>query len=300
MQVKSFHNADLTNTIVCPRLQKVLEGINLKRPLVEFYYYNKVLDHGTADGVRIYKIVEVDAWQQGMKLGRISSHVLRNVKDGTQRWFGVTSPHIRKSRGYNREQLVCKEVDKTIKNAIDNLIKPTLETYAQTVSQNASQIVGNTINRITQKMCDSLYGRFGRYGADTTVYMLEVALGKNPVLPAQYASVTPEVEAMYNKYKAAEAVGKRFSIYEGYALQLLPNNTWFCTPIKQSEWRHATVYQTTADMPQFLQEKVTMLKLLEKDEFVADIGVRVCNLETEFDPDTPRLFYVVDGETKVQ
>lgn len=297
MQVKAFNPADIKDVVLCPRLAQVLQGINEKRPLIEFYYSRKTANSRDADGNYIYQIVAVDAWQQGFKLGEICSHIARETKNGTERWFGVESPHIHKARGHRRNQLVSKEVDKTVKNAIDNLIKPTLEKTNKEIRNNLTQMIEHLEYKVRQKFMNALGMRY-----DSTFELCEYAFGvvsgRNPVPPKSLTTALETAGAEYAKTQVVTNIKQHFKKPDGgYILKLLPNLTWFCSPTH--DFTRATIYQSLDSAPQFIQEKVTMLKLLDNAECAADIGVRFGD-PTKTDPDDGCAFFVVGGETKVQ
>lgn len=297
MQVKTFTTEqanEIKHTSVCPRLAKVMHGINQVRPLIDFYYGSKKVVNRSDTGEYVYQITEVEAWQQGFRLGSIDSQVSRETKNGTERWFGVESPYIHKSRGYNRNQLVSKTVEKAVKNAIDTLIKPTLAVSAGGLIKEVS----GSISRMMYRVRSQLQGCFDlRYaGEDLNIYLIEHIMGMNPELPSKYKVLPTSANEKYAAYATAKNVSD-YAAGHGYAVEILPNETWLVTHV--SEPQHATVYQAISDMPQFMQEKLTMLKLLGDAEPALDIGVRFGEL-TEVYPDRRRLFFVVEGETKVQ
>ena len=297
MQVKAFNPADIKDVVLCPRLAQVLQGVNEKRPLIEFYFLHKSAVNRDADGNYAYQIVAVEAWQQGFKLGEICSHIARDTKNGTERWFGVESPFIHKARGHKRNQLVSKEVGKTVKNAIDSLIKPTLETTAKEVRNNLTQMINHLEYKARQKFMNTLGLRY-----DSTFelceYVFGTVTGRNPVPPKSLTATLETAEVEYAKTQVIANVKEHFDKPDGgYMIKLLPNLTWFCSPT--SDLKRATVYQSLDSAPQFIQEKVTMLKLLDNAECAADIGVRFGDV-AKTDPDDGCAFFVVGGETKVQ
>lgn len=297
MQVKTFTTDQanqIKNTPLCPRLAKVMHGINQTRPLIEFYFLNKKVVGRSDTGEYTYHITEVEAWQQGFRLGSIDSQVLRETKKGTERWFGVESPYIRKSRGYNRNQLVSKEPEKTIKNAIDNLIKPTLEAAAGGVIKEVTGAISRMMYRVRSQLLSSFDLRYA--GDDLTMYLIEHIMGMNPELPSKYKVIPASANEKHAAYATAKNV-EGYAAGHGYAMEILPNETWLVTHV--SEPQHATVYQAISDMPQFMQEKVTMLKLLGDGEPALDIGVRFGEA-SDGSPDRRRVFFVVEGETKIQ
>jgi hypothetical protein len=205
----------------------------------------------------------------------------------------VESPYIRKSRGYNRNQLVSKTVDKAVKNAIDNLIKPTLAVSAEGLIKEVSGAVSRVMYRVRSQLQSCFDLRYA--GEDLNIYLIEHIMGMNPELPSRYKTLPPSANEKY----AAYATAKNIEGYaqHGYAVEILPNETWLVTHVSQPQ--HATVYQAISDMPQFMQEKITMLKLLGDGEPALDIGVRFGEV-SDGSPDRRRLFFVVEGDTKVQ
>lgn len=297
MQVKAFNPADIKDAVLCPRLAQVLHGINEKRPLIDFYYSRKAANSRDADGNYIYHIIAVEAWQQGFKLGEICSHVSRETKNGTERWFGVESPFIHKARGHRRNQLVSKEVGKTVKNAIDSLIKPTLETTAKEVHGNVAQMINHLEYKAKQKFMRTFNPQYDT-SFDLWAYAFETVTGKNPVPPKSLTTGVEAAGAEYERARLAMSIKEHFEKPDGgYMIKLLPNLTWFCSPTH--DHKRATVYHSLDSAPRFIQEKVTILKLLDNAECAADIGVRFGD-PTKTDPDDGCAFFVVGGETKVQ
>ena len=129
-------------------------------------------------------------------------------------------------------------------------------------------------------------------------YVFETMTGRNPMPPKSWAATLETAEVEYTKTQVVTSIKEHFDKPDGgYMLKLLPNLTWFCSPTH--DHKRATVYHSLDSAPRFIQEKVTMLKLLDNAECAADIGVRFGD-PTKTDPDDGCAFFVVGGETKVQ
>ncbi|NDC25078.1 MAG: hypothetical protein EBZ49_13270, partial [Proteobacteria bacterium] len=139
------------NYELCPKLEEVLTKLLEVRPILEFSPYN----------YHRAKVTKVYVRQQGFLLGSICSDVRRQRGEGSEYWFGVKSPFIKKERG-DKNELISKSVKKTVDNALSNLIKPALE---QTGTALVDQIIshatsGPLLYNIERNVTREIFSRF--------------------------------------------------------------------------------------------------------------------------------------------
>jgi hypothetical protein len=284
-----------TGTSLCPRLSALLELISAKRPLFE-YVMNSRQAHSISGCPTQYVCISVDVWQQGFYVGKVTSAVSRETKDGHESWYGIESETIRKTRGHNRQLLASKKADVALKNALHHLQKPPASRVATKFFETAARHVDHMIWKAESKFTRSI-GKSGSIDATKVMeYFVEKFKGNpSPEVPLDFRNIDDNTLMAYDNMKTH----KRFQMNEWknksvHIISLLPNG--FLLEWLAGKEDNARVYESLDSMPVFMQEKITMLKLLKEEEFVPNIGVRFGNLEST-DLDEEKTFVVVHGET---
>lgn len=263
-----------------PRLKEVLDIVHAKRPLIEYEVTD--VDYNN-------EASKVKCWQHGQFLGSIDSHFKKysNASGMTVTWFCVFSPHITKERG-DAHRRYLKNAKTAAKVAIESLIKTPLEQLGKELVNLGQGAAESVMSRVHS---DLRYGlKFSEIAAID--YFIALHLGE---------TVEPPKVIMDNITDKAVKSRDNFLIAKNVINHVHARNCYYLKQMKDESWLFAdpaslnttSKIQTTYDLPEAAQEKLTMLKLLEYNQFAKDIGIKLRpNMDEELD-----LYVVVKGET---
>lgn len=280
------------DTDLCPKLKQLLEMLSVHRPLFEY-----VMSGRRRDSINDrYNCVSVNVWQHGFYVGKITSSVSRDTKDGQEYWYGIESETIRKTRGHNRQLLASKKVEAALKNAMHHLQKPP----ASRVATKLFETIDRHVENMVWKAQNAFQRSIGRSGSvdmfKVMQYFVEKYKGNpNPEVPLDFRNIDDKTLMAYdNMMMHKDFQNRDWKAKNVHLVSLLPNGYFL-------EWMagregEASIYESLDKMPTFMQEKITMLKLLKEEEFVPNIGARFGNLEST-DLDEEKLFVVIHGNT---
>lgn len=268
------------HTGLSQRLKEVLDIVHTKRPLIEYEVINTNL-HGEA--------TKVKCWQHGQFLGSIDAEFKRysNASGMNVTWFCVFSPHIVKERGDAHRRYI-KNAKTAAKVAIDSLIKTPLEQLGVELAKLGQHAAEGAMSRIHSDF---------RYGMKFN----EVAAMDYFVALHNGETVEPPKVIMENITDKAVKARENFLIAKNVINHIHANNCYYAKQMKDETWlladpacfRATSKVQTTYDLPDAVQEKLTMLKLLEHHQFAKDIGIKLKpNMDEELE-----VYVVVKGET---
>jgi hypothetical protein len=135
--------------------------------------------------------------------------------------------------------------------------------------------------------------RFSNF--EVTSYFLEMDAGNNPETPRTVkAFLNDATRKKYEDYKIGTNVTKHAESKNGYAIAYMKDESLLVADLKN--YQATQKYASTYEMPQFMQEKFTMLKLLEARQFAENIGIKVC---IDADDLGEVQYFIVAGETVV-
>lgn len=280
-----IHHNKMSKTL-SPRLHDVLNLIHAKRPLLEYEVISANPTTGEATHVKV--------WQDGQLLGAIDAfHRRYSQTDGkTHTWYAVTCDNIRKSRGANKNMKFSKDAKTAARDVIELFTKKPLAVLGETLIENVKYIVSVLYDKI-----DSNYRNSLNFSSRIlTKYFIDLHLGKTVPIPKSIEDqiVSKELLRKRENLEVAHNVWNHCQNNHGYALQVMQDETLLFAHIGNA--MTTSKHQSTYELNQYVQEKYTMLKLLEPNQFAADIGVKY-----EYDNgDTKEMWYfIVAGETKV-
>jgi hypothetical protein len=268
------------HTGLSSRLKEVLDIIHAKRPLIEYEVVNTNLHD---------EVTKVKCWQHGQFLGSIDADFKRysNASGMTVTWFCVYSPHIVKERGDAHRRYI-KSAKTAAKVAIDSLIKTPLEQLGKELANLGQHAAESAMSRIHSDF---------RYGMKFN----EVAAMDYFVALHNGETVEPPKVIMDNITDKAVRARENFLIAKNVINHAHANNCYYLKQMKDETWlftdpaclNTTSKVQTTYDLPDAVQEKLTMLKLLEHHQFAKDIGIKLKpNMDEELE-----VYVVVKGET---
>ena len=280
-----IHHNKMSKTL-SSRLHAVLSLIHAKRPLLE---YEVISAHPITNEAK-----HVRVWQDGQFLGSIdASHSKYSPTDGkTHTWYAVTCDNIRKSRGANKNMKFSKDAKTAARDVIELFTKKPLSSLGETLIKNVKDMVNLLHDRIESNYKNSI--NFSSHVL--TNYFVDLHLGKTVPIPKLIEDqiVSKELLRKRENLEVSSNVWNHCKNNHGYALKVMQDESLLFAHIGNPDT--TSKHQSTYELNQYTQEKYTMLKLLEPNQFAADIGVKY-----EYDNgDTKEMWYfIVAGETKV-
>lgn len=268
---------------VDPKLEELLAALKAKRPLFEFEparhrKYRESLGDFLSD------LVGVKVWMKGVCVGGIRTDHERLDKDGNKSfWYALESKTIKKERGV-RNQKVAKDLKKALTIALDHFIFPESNVLGKNLIDTGREMLGSLVG-------DLAYNARSGIRIDTmeiAAYFLELARGSNPMPPPKLQAFDEDAYQRYDMYLVGSDLGNKFLANQVYVVQEMKDNSFACvTSAEENSYRR---YENISEMPNFMQEKLTMLKLIDKSSPLAHVGVRI-----EYREDT--VYVITEGSS---
>lgn len=269
---------------LAPRLKEILDLVYAKRPLLE-YEVTMYSD--------IHYAETVNVWQDGQKVGKIYSRYQRYspTNGTTETWYALESDNIKKSRG-DRDTKYCKNAKVAARTAIEAFTKKPLAVLGKKLITDVKYKV--------ESMCDSverIYQNSLSFSAlELANYFTDVAMGNNPPMPKRTSDSIVSNEALRKRenYEIAQNLFAHLKANNGYAIKVMQDETLLCAHVGNPDT--TSKHQSTYELDQYSQEKFAMLKLLDTNQFAADIGVKY---DSDDGTKKETIYFIVAGETKV-
>jgi len=269
---------------LAPRLQEVLDLVYAKRPLLE-YEVTGYSDNNYAETVRV--------WQDGQEVGKIySRHQRYSPTNGTTEiWYALDSHNIKKKRG-DRNTKYCKDTKVAARTIIEQFAKKPLADLGKGIILNVKYVVESVHERIERDYRNSI----SFSALDIANYFTDMVMANNPPVPKRIIDSIVNNEALRKRenYQIACNVLAHLKANNGYAIKIMQDETLLCAHIGNPDT--TSKHQSTYELDQYTQEKFTMLKLLETNQFAADIGIKY---GSDDGVDKETIYFIVAGETKV-
>ena len=269
---------------LAPRLQEVLDLVYAKRPLLEY----EVIRYGDvhyADSVR--------AWQDGQVVGEIRACYDRfsPTKGMTERWYAIDAHTIKKQRG-ERNRKYCKDAKVAARTVIEQFAKKDLAELGKSLISNVKYVVETMHESVERAYRNSISFN----SLELITYFTDVVMGNNTPVPKRIVDSMTNNEALRKRenYEIACNVLAHFKANNGYAVKIMEDETLLCAHIGNPDT--TSKHQSTYELDQYSQEKFAMLKLLDLNQFAADIGLKY-EIDTDFKKES--IYFIVAGKTKV-
>ena len=266
------------------RLEEVLKLVYAKRPLLEYNVYavtGDVANEATA----------VEVYQDGQRIGKLNARCRRfsPSKGATEVWFSIESHTIKKQRGAENTKY-CKDAKTAARIAIESFTKKSL---ADLGAKLANETVSN-VTHIVERLHYDFSSAINYTSSEISTYFLDVIAGKNPPIPQKIHDliISRDLARIKDNRDIGENILRHMKSANGYAIRMMQDESLLFTRIgdPNTTSKHANTYE----LDQYTQEKYTMLKLLDKNQCAADIGVK---FESVIDNESTMVYFIVAGET---
>ena len=269
---------------LAPRLQEVLDLVYAKRPLLE-YEVTGYSDNNYAETVRV--------WQDGQEVGKIySRHQRYSPTNGTTEiWYALDSHNIKKKRG-DRNTKYCKDTKVAARTVIEQFAKKSLAELGKSLISNVKYVVETMHESVERDYRNSISFN----SLELITYFTDVVMGNNTPVPKRIVDSMTNNEAFRKRenYEIACNVLAHFKANNGYAVKIMEDETLLCAHIGNPDT--TSKHQSTYELDQYSQEKFAMLKLLDLNQFAADIGIKY---GSDAGVDKETIYFIVAGKTKV-
>lgn len=233
-------------------------------------------------------IEKVKVRQDGEELGYIS--VVSEMRNRTSTHvYGVGSFRVNKSRGRHDETTTI-HLKVALRNAkklligrdyaeLADLIRNTVTSHLHTIKSHTEQRLKWTVNNelLSSEYVMLAYAARGN-GMDSVVL---------PANPTKYVRDFEEHEKMLKEYLDGKALYDMTENKQGYGLSVYSNGSCAVYDFSNDTVKR---YKSTSDLPEAMQSRLAMFKVIEKDEPYPNFGCK-------FDND---MYFIVGGELQVQ
>jgi hypothetical protein len=275
-------SAEIKFDIIDNKLQEVITLVKAKRPLFEFQPMRR--RHNYEDKMVLFG---VHVYMKGVHLGNIRTDFERHDREGKKsNWIAITANTIRKERG-PRNMKVAKDVSKAVKIAFDHLLFPETQALGKPLKELGFELLDSLCDNTRYRLKDSV--RIGD-SIDVLVYFIQKARGSEIPVPTRLQSFDDEVYKKYKTYLSTSYLMDQWKAGSLHVVRHLIDGA-YASVICRDETSYVR-YETTYDMPPFMQEKITMLKLMNKYEPLDHVGVRL-----ESRGDEQPVYLITDGDT---
>ena len=266
------------------RLEEVLNRVYAKRPLLEYNVYATTGETQEATAVEVY--------QDGQRIGKLNAKCRRfsPAKGEHETWFAIESHTIKKQRGAEHTKY-CKDAKTAARIAIESFTKKSLADLGAALARETVSNVTHIVERLHYEYTSAInYGSLSQ----VSTYFLDVIAGKNPPIPQKIHDqiINKDLARIKDNQDIGENILKHMKNANGYAIRVMQDESLLFTHIGYADTtsKHASTYE----LDQYTQEKYTMLKLLDKNQCAADIGVK---FESVIDNESTMVYFIVAGET---
>lgn len=264
-------------------LLELLGMVHAKRPLLEYH---------AAKSNSNQEITGVYVWQDGQKLGEIDTNFKRySPSKGTnEKWIALRCRNIKKERG-SKDVKFTKSTKSAARDVIELFTKMPLDKLGNGLAHRVHARLEDLYST-TQY----LYNNSITASKQTLIpYFVEVLKGSNPPIPDAIKTQLedPATVKKIENMQIAQNVFDHFKAGNGYVLHVMQDETLLCA--KLTEIENTRKYASTFDLSEAQQEKFTMLKLLEHNQFAADIGIK---MTIDDGNKAESIYFIVGGDTK--
>lgn len=255
---------------VYPPLEKILNELYLKVPVLSFEasktagWLRDSQDVGVIHAVRVFNGVE--------EVGKIEVEY-RQHRGSADRLhvYQITSHRIKKQIG-NRDTKETSKYPEALKLAakVFSLTK-TKHERGKDIWEKVRQEV-NGVEYSSRRGAERFTEELSVIMAE---YFLHLSKGENPPVPTRVQKMVshPDAEKLLNTYNIVHSVGGKFDLYEGSVVIEERDGSMTEVTYDGKEF-HTRKLSSSYDLPEVMQPKLGMLKMLKEKQAAESIGIR--------------------------
>lgn len=263
------------------RLKEVLDLVHAKRPLLEYEVIEGIKDEAT----------KVVVYQDGQRIGKLNADRRRYSpsKGANEIWFAIEAHTIKKERGDSNTRF-CKDVKTAARIAIESFAKKSLTSLGEELIIETVSGVSNVSDKVHYVFSNAI-----NYSITAvSTYFLDVMAGKNPPIPQKIQDqiISKDLARLKDNYDICANVYKHSKNKNGYAMCVMQDESLLIANLADpsATSKHASTYE----LDESIQEKFTMLKLLDENQCAADIGVKFKAIHNQ---QNVMIYFIVAGKT---
>jgi hypothetical protein len=273
---------------VYPPLEKILTELYLKVPSLSFEAKDSERwlrdmpephDQAYINYVTVFNGVE--------EVGRVRiSHRTHRGSSGRVHVYEIVSPRIHKNIGRKD----CKETSK-----YGEALKTAVKAYSQTKSPNERgrdlwEKFHHNMNGVKYTAQRNAERFVEDYAVDMAAYFIELTKGGSPIVPScvHRMLAKPDIEKLIDTYNIIKSVFDKFESGDG--LVIVEERDGSMTEVSRNGKEfHTRRMSSSYDLPEVMQPKIGMLKMLKEKQAAESIGIR-------FVVDNYNWFFLCGGE----
>lgn len=281
------------NAVMHPLLMPFVCEVALIKPTCDFYVdenSTSIRWRGKDDGSseQYEEIDTVKVRQDGEEIGHLS--IVREYRSGASvDVYGVGSFRINKSRGRS-DETTTKDLKVALRSVKKLMVGRDYTEIAKLIKETVTNGVRSIVGHTQQRIC---------WGVSSDKLSLSYALlayearnrGMNQVvLPAdvkEFVRSNKDHEKEVAKYLEANALQEMIDKKQGYGLSLYSTGSCALYDFATDSVRR---YKSTDELPDNVQSRLGMFKVISKDDPHAQFGVKFDN----------EMYFVVSGDLKLE
>lgn len=257
-------------------LHKFMCDIASKLPTVHFVADGRTYRHGDArtDEFKVFNGTE--------EVGKIWGTTDYDRKDSKQVYiYNVNSYRIQNQRG-QRNRKFTKHYKVILRTALEVFAPvPT-----DVIATNIIERVGYRVSSLASSASSHAYYCV-RGNEDVVLQYFKQVVDEGPIpLPHELVTKLGKWQEKYANWRIAESVYDKFKNHDGMAIKLTPSGDMLAVDLTNA--KEVKKFANSYDLPVEYQEKLTILKIMELNQPIEGIGVRV-------EDDKVTYFYMPSG-----
>jgi len=268
-------------------LQELHDKLEPAFPLCEFYVHSVIYQY--IDNVKKFYVKQIDVIQKGEVLGSIGV-TDRYVSGRTQQCCYVMSERINKSRGISNATL-SKDIKVLVRHAKKAFICKSDEELLNKLKES----IGGLLSSLMHTSRHAVQWSMDTNSAGFDVFLKQYKAfikGETKVVVEVNPKVFDEKKCkQYKKFLEAENICSQFRSDSGYVVLTKLDGSFIVYDVKE---KYVCTIKDISLMPIHMQNKISVLNILEKEDIVETMGVWFTQENDQ------RLYYLVDGEVKTE
>ena len=260
-----------------PEMHTLMCDLTKKIPSIRFVSTGRAYLHGNtyADEFNVFTDTE--------KVGRLWQ--TGTYVDGAYvKQFGISSPRISQGRNGRYNNKKTRHYKIALREAVKAFMPPDIKDVMDKIISTTDDLVGRLMGRATSQLEWSLKQgqvQLAEYAANVQDN------GPQPLPDNINRLLHTDWRVKLLTHRIANEVTTAMKRMEGIALKLAPDNTFIAVDIKTKEL--VAMSQNPYDLPDEYQTKFAVLKMMDKDQFIATTGVKA-------EYDGAMYFYMTPGD----
>jgi hypothetical protein len=246
-----------------PELHKFMCDIGSKLPKVKFVADGRTFRHGDA------KTDEFKVFNGTEEVGKIWGTTDYDSKESKNVYvYNINSYRIQNQRG-QRNRKHTKHYKVALRTALEVFAPVPTDVIAANIVERALSRVSNLHSSACSRAFYCVRGN-----EDVVLHYIKQVKDEGPApLSTELLTKLGKWEEHYANWRIAESVYENFKNNDGLIVRLMPNGDMISVDLTSP--KEANTFTNTYDLPVEYQEKLAILKIMEMNQPIQGIGVKV-------------------------